>query len=142
MNYEEFKAKVIEICETNGETFGYGKCRDLIPEISLTEDELRIREEGPAAAGADREYHAKWWTNYCQERHFDEWMASLKSERREACERYEAAREAEWNAKSPEEKAAIIAELERMAEEGRRAKAEYLEKYYEDAARYGRYTGD
>ena len=51
MDYEEFKAKVIEIHETYG-NWSHGECRKLIPEIELTAEDKRILAAGPAAAGA------------------------------------------------------------------------------------------
>ena len=142
MNYEEFKNEVIKIYETEGNMFAHGKCRGLIPQIDLTEEEKKIIAAGPAAAGADVEYWKKWCANDYRESTFEKWMAALKDERKAAAARGEAKRKAEWDAKSPEEKAKIKNELEKMAEAGRKAKAEYLNKYYEDAARYGWYTGD
>ena len=141
MDYEEFKAKVIEIHETHG-NWSHGKCRKLIPEIELTDEDKRILAAGPAAAGADDEYWRKHMTQMRQEYYFDKWMASLKNERRAAVKRYEDAWKAAWDAKSPEEKAAILEKERKFQEECHRATSEALAEYYADAARTGRYTGD
>ena len=141
MDYEEFKAKVIEIHETYG-NWSHGECRKLIPEIELTERDKNILAKGPAAAGADVEYWTKRMTKDYQENYFDKWMASLKDERRAAVKRYEDAQKAAWNAKSPEEKAAILEKERKFQEECHRATSEALAEYYADAARTGRYTGD
>ena len=141
MDYEEFKAKVIKIHEIYG-NWSHGECRKLIPEIELTERDKNILAKGPAAAGADVEYWTKLMTKDYQENYFDKWMASLKDECKAAIERHCAAETAAWDALSPEEKAARKEAERQFQERCKRATAEALAQYYEEAARTGRYTGD